>query len=248
MKPRAFLIQALIFCVVTLTMKAQAPDPSKIWADFKKYTFGEVYDSTYGIVKYNDLVMAIGGDSIRYDHKGHDAQGWIEDFYINGKVLHKGYYVDGQLRVFKNFYESGELERSFALRDGKKSEMTIFYQDGKTKTYLEYFGETVTKQVDYFSNGLKEYEEESDKSGIMVWKKVSYFADGHPDNSLEVLDKKKKKYIQKEFYSGGKLKVEGEMKFDPVTYDYLKEGTWTYYDENQKVTKTEKYHNGKLES
>jgi antitoxin component YwqK of YwqJK toxin-antitoxin module len=222
-------------------------DPGKIFPDFKKYEFSEVYDSAYGIVKYNDLVFAIGGDSIRYDHKGHNAQGWIEDFYTNGKVLHKGYYVDGQLRVFKNFFDTGEIERAFRLNDGKRSEMTIFYPDGKMKSFVEYFGDAVTKQVDYYPSGLKEYEEESDKSGQIIWKKISYFPDGFVENSLEVIDKKKKKYQQKEFYSGGKIKLDGEMHFDMATYDYVKEGVWNYYDESGKITKTEHYHNGKLE-
>lgn len=226
---------------------AQSPDPSKLWADFKKYEFSKVYDSTYGITIYNNLIAATGGDSVRYDHKGHNAEGWIEDFYTNNSVLHKGYYVEGQLRVFKNFYVSGELERTFRLNDGKKSAMTIYYKDGKVKSDISYFGETIINQTDYFENGQKEYEEESDKTGLFLWKRISYTKDGFMDNSLEVLDKKKKKFVSKEFYPGNKLKMEGEMKLDMATYDYVKEGTFTYYDESGKVTKTEKYHNGRLE-
>jgi antitoxin component YwqK of YwqJK toxin-antitoxin module len=242
---KALLLPLIIYLSVP-KLYAQV-DPSKIFQDFKKYEFKNVYDSTYGIVMYNELILSIGGDSVRYDHKGHNAQGWIEDFYKSDKVLHKGYYVDGQLRVFKNFYENGEVERSFRLSDGKKSAMTIYYPDGKIKSDLTYFGESVTSQVDYFQTGLKEYEEESDKSGLIMWKRISYFPDGFVDNSLEVTDKKKKKYMQKEFYSGGKIKLEGELKLDMATYDYVKEGVWNYYDEKGAITKTEKYHNGRLE-
>ena len=236
----------LTFTLLLSSMKAQI-DVGKIYPDLKKYEFKDVYDSLYGIVKYNGLVFSIGGDSIRYDHKGHNAQGWIEDFYTNGNILHKGYYVDGQLRVFKNYFETGEIERNFRLTDGKRSEMTIFYRDGKTKSLVEYYGDVVTKQVDYYANGLKEYEEESDKNGEILWKKISYFSDGFIENSLEVIDKKKKKFIQKEYYAGGKIKLDGEMHFDLATYDYVKEGVWNYYDESGKVVKTERYHKGELE-
>src|SRR5689334_12695522 len=72
--------------------------------------FKAVYDSTYGINIYEALNMNTGGDSTRNDVKGYALQGWMEDFYPDGKVLHKGYYIDGQLKAYKNFYPNGQLE------------------------------------------------------------------------------------------------------------------------------------------
>ena len=69
----------------------------------KRYTVAEIVDPDYGIIRYNKLVQSIGGDSLRYTKDGYNAQGWQEDFYVSGKTLHKGYYVDGSIKIFKNY-------------------------------------------------------------------------------------------------------------------------------------------------
>lgn len=212
----------------------------------KKIEFISVYDSTYGIVCYNNLVSAIAGDSVRYDVNGHKVQGWIEDWYTSGTTLHKGYYIDGKIRVFKNFYPDGKLERSFKLNDAKRSEMTLFYSNEKIKSKMLYFGETITHQEDFYENGIREYEEEFDKSGLILWRKVSFRPDGSSENSLEVIDKKRKKYLQQEFYSGGIIKCSGEMKLNMDTYDFIKDGKWNYYDEKGNLIKSENYNKGEL--
>jgi antitoxin component YwqK of YwqJK toxin-antitoxin module len=213
----------------------------------KKFASNDILDSVYGITAYNKLVKMIGGDSVRYFQPNKPAQDWVEDYYTSGKLLHKGYYIDGKLRVFKNFYENGVEERSYKITGSKSSEMSVFYPDGKAKSYVEYIGEVVVKQQDYFSNGKLEYEEESAKDGEIVWKKISYFQDGSVDNSLEVTDRKNKIFKQKEYYPGGKIKIDGDMKYNKALTDYVKEGVWNYYDESGKLTKTEKYYKGHLE-
>jgi antitoxin component YwqK of YwqJK toxin-antitoxin module len=212
-----------------------------------KYQKEKVLDPTYGITMYNKLIKATGGDSVRYFQPNRPAQDYVEDFYTSGKILHRGYYVDGKLRVFRNFYEEGAVERIFKITGAKGAELTIFYPDGKIKSFVEYLSEVVISQKDYFPNGKLEYEEESSKDGDIVWKKISYQENGNIENSLEVVDRKKKIFIQKEFYPSGKIKLEGEMKFNKALSDYMKEGLWNYYDETGKITKTEKYYKGQLE-
>ena len=68
----------------------------------KRYTPSEIIDPDYGIIRYNKLVPMMGGDSIRYTKDGYNAQGWQEDFYVSGKLVHKGFYADGFIKVFKN--------------------------------------------------------------------------------------------------------------------------------------------------
>ena len=80
-----------------------------------------------------------------------------------------------------------------------------------------------------------------------MWKRISWFRNGNIDNSLTVADKKKKKFTSIENYPNGTKKTEGEMKLNMGSYDFEKEGVWNYYDETGKLTKTEKYHNGKLD-
>jgi len=100
---KRFLFIASLFLFGT-TVFAQA------YADqipqLRKYKSEDVVDSAYGITLFDKMAPSLGGDSLRYDKKGYSAQGWQEDYYMSGKLLHKGFYVDGELRAFKNFYEN----------------------------------------------------------------------------------------------------------------------------------------------
>ena len=212
-----------------------------------KFSKESILDPVYGITKYNPLIKAIGGDSVRFSGQGKPVQDWIEDYYTTGKLLHRGFYIDGKLRVFRNYYEDGAVERIFKITGSKGSEMSIFFPDGKNKSLIEYVGEIIVKQQDFYPNGKLEYEEENSKDGDILWKKISYFENGNIDNSLEVTNKGKKLFRQREFYESGKIKVDGEMKFNKGLSDYQKDGIWNYYDEDGKLIKTEKYYKGQLE-
>lgn len=214
----------------------------------KRYTAAEIIDPDFGIFVYNKLVAIIGGDSLRYTKDGYNAQGWQEDFYVSGKTLHKGYYVDGSIKVFKNFYENGQVERNYTSSDPRRSKMEIYYEDGKPRSKIEYFEGNTQNQYDFYKNGLPEFVEENDKDVEFLYKRNSYYENGTPSSTFELIDKKQKKYIKKEYYENGRVKEEGNMFLRKELGDYLKEGTWTYYDDKGKVIKTEKYHKGQVES
>lgn len=213
----------------------------------KRYTPNEVTDPDYGIVIYNKMVLSIGGDSIRYTKEGYNAQGWQEDFYVSGKLLHKGFYVDGYIKIFKNYYENGQVERNYVNTDPKRSKLEVFYEDGKPRSSITYFDGNAQNQYDFFKNGAPEYVEENDKDIEFLYKRNSYYENGLPATMFELIDKKTKKYIKKEFYENGRVKEEGNMHFRKDLGDYQKEGLWTYYDEKGNAIKTEKYHNGEKE-
>ena len=213
----------------------------------KRYTPAEIVDPDYGIIRYNKLVPTIGGDSLRYTKDGYNAQGWQEDFYVSGKTLHKGFYVDGFIKVFKNFYENGQVERSYTSTDLKHSKMEIFYEDGKVRSTINYYEGNAQNQYDFFKNGSPEYIEENDKNIEFLFKRYSYYENGMPESMFDLIDKKTKKYMKKEFYENGRVKEEGTMLFRKDLGDYLKDGTWTYYDDKGNTSKTEVYHNGEKE-
>jgi len=213
----------------------------------RRYTPQEITDPDYGIIRYNKLVPSMGGDSIRYTKDGYNAQAWQEDYYVSGKLLHKGFYVDGQIKIFKNFYENGQVERSLTSSDLRRCKLEIFYEDGKTKSLIQYYDGVPQNQYDYYPNGTPEYVEENDKDMTFLYKRISYFQSGLPSSQFELVDKKAKKYTMKEYYESGRLKEEGTMYYKKDYMDYHKEGVWTYYDEQGNVTKTEKYHNSQLE-
>lgn len=210
----------------------------------KRYTVAEIVDPDYGIIRYNKLVPSMSGDSIRYTKDGYNAQGWQEDYYVSGKLLHKGFYVDGQIKIFKNFYENGQVERNFTTIDNRRCKLEIYYEDGKLRSSILFFDGNPQNEYDYYKNGNLEYVEENDKDMEYLYKRNSYTESGMPTSTFEIIDKKSKKYIKKEFYDNGRIKEEGGMQYHKDLMDYQKEGEWVYYDEKGNVTKTEKYHNG----
>ncbi|MBL4670187.1 MAG: hypothetical protein JKY30_13115 [Flavobacteriales bacterium] len=91
-----------------------------------KYIPEAVIDSKYGIIMYEKLNMMLGGDTVR-NQNGYAANGFIQDYYTSGQLLHKGFYVDGQLKVYKNYFPNGKVERNFRMVDLNKAKMDIFY-------------------------------------------------------------------------------------------------------------------------
>ncbi|MFH1004100.1 MAG: hypothetical protein V1781_01170 [Bacteroidota bacterium] len=194
--------------------------------------FQDVNDSIYGINIYDRMNIVFGADSIRSDNKKYAVQGWWEDYYENKQLLHKGYYIDGQLKAYKNYFPNGQLEREFKMTDLTKSIMMIYYPDGKLKSNVVYIGQNAIKEEDYYPNGQLEFVEESDKKGEYCLQRKYYSPNGKPTSFLEIIDKKKKIYSSKEYYDNGNIKGEGTMYYNESISDYQKEGLWKFYNEN----------------
>jgi hypothetical protein len=196
------------------------------------YDFKTVYDSAYGIIIYEPLNMGTGGDSTRNDAKGYAAQGWFEDFYPTGQTLHKGYYIDGQIKAYKNFFENAQIEREFKMTDLNKSVMNVFYQDGKPRSVIQYNDKNPIKEEDYYPSGQLEYIEEYDKKGEHYVQRKFYAPSGKPTSTLEVTDQKRKVYSSKEYHDNGNIKEEGPMIYNEGMGDYQRNGKWKFYKED----------------
>lgn len=212
----------------------------------KRYKSADVVDSAYGITLFDKMAPSLGGDSLRYDKKGYSAQGWMEDYYTSGKLLHRGFYVDGELRAFKNYYENDQQERSFRMIDYKHSEVIVYYPDGKLKSQIHYYNKNVQKEIDYYHNGNVDMVEENYGDNDYLIKRNSFYENGYVETVFELLDKKKKTYTHKEYYENGKIKEDGTLKFHKDKNDYLKEGEWKTYDAQGNLKKTENYQAGEL--
>jgi antitoxin component YwqK of YwqJK toxin-antitoxin module len=113
----------------------------------KRYDPKEVIDEEYGINLYEKLNIRLSSDSVR-NCKGYACSGWVEDYYTNGAVLHKGYYIDGQLKIYKNFYPNGNVEREYKIIDDYKSNMKKYYENGTLKSDIKYTDkESILKSI-----------------------------------------------------------------------------------------------------
>ena len=208
------------------------------------HEFKAVYDSTYGIKIYEALNMNTGGDSTRNDAKGYALQGWMEDYYPDGKVLHKGYYIDGQLKAYKNFYPNGQVEREFKMVDLSRSGLNVFYDDGKPKSVITYITANAIKEEDYFNSGQLEYIEEYDKKCVYYLQRKFYSPSGKPTSLLELIDSKKMIYSSKEYYDNGNIKEEGQVIFNEGMGDYQKNGKWKFYKEDGSLKEEKTFSKG----
>lgn len=213
----------------------------------KKYTSETALDSIGGIKMYNNLIPYIGGDSVRYNKAGYNLQGWQEDYYSNGKILHKGFYVDGQIKVFKNFYEDGQVERSFVASDPARCSVDIYYPNGKVQKQILYYNGNAQNEYTYFTNGNPQSIIEKDKDIQYLFKKNKYYENGQAASELELIDKKAKRYMSKSYYENGKVKEEGILSLNSEKKDFEKDGEWAYYNEQGQLIKKEKYKNGKIQ-
>ena len=227
----------LLLSLVSFSVKAQVKHGDT-------HEFKAVFDSTYGITVYDPLNMNTGGDSTRNDAKGYALQGWIEDYYPDGKVLHKGYYIDGQIKAFKNFYPNGQAEREFKMVDLQRCGLTVFYDDGKTRSEITYITQKALMEQDYFRSGQLEYVEEYDKKVVYYLQRKFFNQSGKPTSTLELFDSKKKIYNSKEYYDNGNLKEEGQTIFNEDAGDYQKNGKWKFYNENGSLKEEKTYAKG----
>jgi antitoxin component YwqK of YwqJK toxin-antitoxin module len=204
-----------------------------------------IVDETYGIRLYEPLNMSLQGDSVRLC-QGYACQGWVEDHYESGTLLHKGYYLDGQLKVYKNYYPDGILEREFKAIDAYRCQMKLYHPNGLLKSDIKYQDGAPLVWTDYHSNGKMSYYEEYGKSQTWHVAKRAYFEDGSPEFLLELADKKKLTYSRKEYHKPNVLKAEGEMAFNEGIMDYVKTGKWVYYNESGTAVREEIYQAGSV--
>lgn len=243
---RRFLLLLLASTCIAATSKAQDSSLAAQLPKAKRYA-ESIVDPVYGIEIYEPLNFALEGDSIRHNDDGYACQAWVEDYYESGAMLHKGYYLNGQLKVYKNFYPNGQVEREFKNIDQFRSMMRKYYSDGTLKSEVRYVEGNAIKWSDYYDNGQLEYYEEYNKSFEFHLARESYYRNGKPQELFEVDNRKKKLFTQQEFFENGQVKASGMVKYDDSLFDFYKIGKWSYYDENGNLVKEEFYNKGQLE-
>lgn len=231
-----FCSSSVLLAQNSVFLKKQVPDE-------KKYAPKKVVDSVYGIEMYKPLNFRLGGDSVR-KCDGYACRSWVKDKYENDQLLHKGYYVDGQLKIYKNFYPDGTMEREFKIISKLKSKLIKYYPNEKVKSKVIYLGESPVEWTDYYKNGQVEYREKYDDGRNYHIERASYQKDGTPKEKFKMLDEDKKRFEKKTFYPNGDLKVKGKLKYNEDLFELQKHGEWEHYNKEGAVKKTESYDEG----
>ncbi|HLP13057.1 MAG TPA: hypothetical protein VK177_14065 [Flavobacteriales bacterium] len=202
-----------------------------------------VVDSIYGITIYEELVMALGGDSVRKNGV-YACNGWFEDAYLDGTIIHKGFYQSGQLQSYKNFYPNGQCERDFSSLDAMFAECKLYFPTGQMKSKVKYVEGSAKEWTDYYTNGVVQFEEKMNKSMDYYEYQKFYYPSGKPSKIFELVDKKKMVFNYTEYYESGTVKVQGQRIFIKDSNTYFDNGEWNYFDESGSKTKTDKFDRG----
>jgi antitoxin component YwqK of YwqJK toxin-antitoxin module len=202
-----------------------------------------VVDSVYGIIMYEDLVMALGGDSVRKNGV-YACNGWVEDAYLDGTILHKWFYQSGQLQSYKNYYPNGKIERDFSSVDALFAECKIYYASGQLKSQVKYQDGVAKQWTDYYPTGTLQFEEKMNRTMDYYEYQKYYYTSGKPSKVIEMVDKKKLSFNFFEYYESGAVKVQGHRIFVKESNTYFDHGDWVYFDESGAKIKTEKFDRG----
>ena len=201
-------------------------------------------DSIGFIHFYYRYIEALGGDSVSYNKDGSLKEGWHEDYYSSGKLLHRGFYSKGKLITFKNYVESGSCICKLESDDPLHCLMETYFENGQPENRILYYKGKAQKSFTFYENGQPKTAEENDKDVIYVTKKKSWYENGQLKSELLLSDLKSKKYNEKSFYNNGKLKEEGVTILLSGTRIYVKDGSWFSYDDAGIRKKAEKYVKG----
>ena len=197
---------------------------------------------------YDNLNANAGGDSVRVCD-GYGCEGWIEDYYSTGELLHKGYYEEGQLKIFKNYYKNGKMERQFKSFDNVRSSLKTYYSNEVVRNDIIYKYGYQFKRDDYLNDDKHTlvYQEEYHKSSDYFLVKRSYYDSGKLKASFELINAKKKVFSDMAFYETGNKKLDGKHKYDDNLFDYVKIGKWTFFDSKGDTSKEQIYVDGELD-
>jgi antitoxin component YwqK of YwqJK toxin-antitoxin module len=211
------------------------------------YDPAEVVDSVHGIVMYERLNHRLSLDSTR-NCKGYACDGSIKDYYNDGKLLHNGYYVQGQLASYTNYYPSGTKERVFTIISDYESEMNLYYPTGQLKSRQVYYSQQPMFWKDYYSHGELSYHMEYDNElGSHIIKRM-YNDYGVLTSEMYLSNKKKLLFRKNSYYESGVPSTKGILTFDDELLIHIKNGKWLYYYPNGKVSKIEVYKNDEIVS
>jgi len=210
------------------------------------YVMGDLgEDPSPDLSVYDAMNKALGGDSVRLCG-GNPCLGWVEDQHKDGSLKHRGYYDGGQLTIYKNYRPDGSMEREFRSIDAVRSVQRTYHANGQLRSETKYIDGRSVQYEDHYVDGTLRYAEERHRSEPYFLRMDLFAADGKPVSTLQLVDKRRVEFVQREYHPGGALRSEGRARYDPSRMDTQRIGTWTYYDQAGAVVKHEDYQDGRV--
>ncbi len=196
---------------------------------------------------------------------GNMKQGFWKKSYPNGKLMYKGFFKDNKpAGEMRRYFESGALKAILDYdKNGIYADARLFYENGKPAatgkyfnslkdgewTYFSFYDKSVTARENYIKgirNGISVmFYDNGDISEKIEWKNnmksgiwEQYFKGNIPKlKATFAYNKLEGEFLV--YYTNGKPYLTGLYKDD------LREGRWTFYNEDGTTQKVLDYHSGK---
>jgi antitoxin component YwqK of YwqJK toxin-antitoxin module len=208
--------------------------------------FEDVESLEYGIILYDQYANFQKKPNIRKGTNSNPINGKKEDLSSNNLLLHKGYYQDGKLRGYTNYFQNESIEREYKYKADGTGDLFIYYLNGYTKSVQRYYNFEAYHWEDYYENGQLAYmETKGKKNGIPELIQENNY-NGKTITQIEISDNKNKKYIQTMNWPNGKISEQGELFYNEDLEDFRKDGRWVTYNQNEQVTSEIIYQKGSL--
>lgn len=204
----------------------------------------EQRDGTAPIITYEAMNPALGGDSVR-NCGAAPCSGWLEDRYADGTLLHRGRYMEGRLVTYSNFRPSGQLERTFESLDNGTSVQALYDGDGVLRSKVTFMRGDAFHIRDFYPNGQLRFEEikhPTDPYSVLI---DLFEQDGTPIRTTRVIDPANAIIEYKEYWSNGRLRMEGCSRFDPRKFKPERIGEWRSFADSGILVSTTNYVEGK---
>lgn len=230
--------------LMALAVAAQ-PDTLMLAMD-EHYVVGDAgSDPSPDLERYGRFNPVAGGDSVRICD-GLPCTGWVEDRYEAGQLKHRGYYDNGRLVLFRNYYPNGELEREFKRNNGARGTERSWHANGNPRSEAHYADGQVLRYQDHYVNGAVRYVEEHERGGGCYTRMELFDAHGLPISRMLLVDKAHRGLELTEYHPGGAVKSRGRARCDRESQEALRVGTWEYFDAAGNKVREEDYVGGKV--
>ena len=206
-----------------------------------RYTQTQLLDSAEGMLIYRKMMHVLKLDFELLSEQGSFVQGWNEEYFDNGQLMHISYYKEGKLVLFKNFFENGQCEHNITYTDPQNCNIEVYFENGGLKNQIHFINGVPEKMTEFFANGLPKSQIEFSLETSCISSRRVWFLNAELQSELILLDSKNKTYSDKAFYPNGSIKEEGELLYSTETKEYIKTGTWKVFESGGKKRSSEKF-------
>lgn len=174
--------------------------------------------------------------------EGNPNNGLFKEYYDSGEVLRTFAFQGGALNgVCKVYYRSGKIEREGFFKNGREiGRSKLFYPEGELKGWSEYQNGLKTGPTKLYYPNRRVKAELNFKNGLPIGEQLMFYDNGKLESKICYDEDGIKNGPVEFFYESGRLKQQG------VFVNGVLHGTVTTYYESGRVKQRKVFANGRV--